>query len=323
MAIELMSPVGRLVQGGISLEKKIDPQTNKPKLDTEGKEILECYISLAVAKTDPGVNAFIGAIVAEARKEFPHLFDTAGNCVHPSFAFKVQDGDGRDSNGKSVAEKPGFAGHWIFKMASRYLPKCFHEGRFDPAQQIQNPAEIIKRGYYIRVSTYVSGNGVKPTDTQKKPGIFLSPSIVSLVGYGEEIQGGPDAQKVFAAAGAPIHLPAGMSATPVAGSSAPAGVPALPGAGGLPALPGAVAGLPALPGAGAAPVPALPGVAAVPALPGLPGVAAAVPALPGVAVAHVPVLTMTPKAQGATVEAMRAQGWTDELMIQHGYAVMQ
>ena len=30
---------------------------------------------------------------------------------------------------------------------------------------------------------------------------------------------------------------------------------------------------------------------------------------------------MTPAAQGATREALNAQGWTDELLIQHGYMV--
>jgi len=309
MGIEVMSPVGRLVQGSLSLEKKIDPQTNKPKLDEQGNEIMECYISLAIAKNDPGLPAFYGAIVAQARQDFPHLFDAAGNCTHPQFAMKVQDGDGRDSNGKSVADKPGFAGHFIFKMATRYLPKCFYEGKFDPAQQIQNPTEVIKRGYYIRVNVYVSGNGVKPNETNKKPGIYLSPNLVSLVGYGEVIQGGPDAAKTFGAAGAPVHIPAGMSQTPVVGAGA--AIPALPGLPATPALPG----LPAPAGVAVPALPALPTPAALPGLPPLPGV----PAAP---VAHAPVFTMTAKAQGLTREQMHAQQWTDALMLEHGYAVM-
>ena len=310
MGIEIMSPVGRFVQGSMSLEKKMDPQTNKPKLDENGNEIMEMYMSLAIAKDNPGLPAFYGAIVAQAQAEFPHLF-VNGQCTHPGFAMKVQDGDGRDTNGKSVADKPGFAGHYIFKMATRYLPKCFHEGRFDPSQQIQNPAEVIKRGYYVRVNVYVSGNGVKPNETNKKPGIFLSPNLVSLVGFGEEIQGGPDAVRTFGAAGAPVYLPPGMSATPVAGAGAVVG--ALPG---LPAI-----GVPALPGAAAVAIPGLPaiGVPGLPAIavPGLPSIA-----LPGAVAAHVPVFTMTAKAQGLTREQMHAQQWTDALMIEHGYAVL-
>ncbi len=307
MGIEVMSPVGRFVQGSMSLEKKMDPQTNKPKLDENGQEIMEMYMSLAIRKDDPGLAAFYGAIAAQAQADFPHLF-VNGNCTHPQFAMKVQDGDGNDSNGKSVKDKPGFAGHYIFKMATRYLPKCFYEGKFDPSQQIQNPAEVIKRGYYVRVNVYVSGNGVKPNETNKKPGIYLSPNLVSLVGFGEVIQGGPDAVATFAKAGAPLHLPPGMSATPVVGTGAIIG--ALPG---LPAIgaPAAIPGLPALPGIV---VPGLPTIA----VPGLPTIA-----IPGAVAVHVPVFTMTAKAQGLTREQMHAQQWTDELMIQHGYAVMQ
>lgn len=290
MGIEIMSPVGRFVQGSLSLEDKIDPQTNKPKLNDKGETIKECFIALAIAKNDPGLAAFYGAITAQAQAEFPHLF-VNGQCTHPQFAMKVQDGDGRDSNGKSVADKAGWAGHYIFKMATRFLPKCFHEGRFDPAQQIQNPTEVIKRGYYVRVNLYVSGNGVKPNETNKKPGIYLSPNLVSLVGYGEEIQGGPNAEKAFGAAGAPVYLPPGMSQTPVVGAGAVVG-----------ALPGVPAGLPAI------------------GVPGLPSIA--IPGLPPVLVAAAPVFTMTAKAQGLTREQMHAQQWTDDLMVQHGYAVI-
>ncbi len=303
MGIEVMSPVGRLVQGSLSLETKMDPQTNKPKLDEKGQEIKECYISLAILKDDPGLIPFFTAIATQAQAEFPHLF-VNGQCTHPQFAMKVQDGDGNDSNGKSVKDKPGFAGHYIFKMATRYLPKCFYEGKFDPSQQIQNPAEVIKRGYYVRVNVYVSGNGVKPNETNKKPGMYLSPNLVSLVGFGEVIQGGPDAVATFAKAGAPVHLPPGMSATPVVGTGVVVG--ALPG---LPAI-GVPAGLPALPGVA---------VATIPSLPGIPGI----PPLPGAAVAHVPVMVMTAKAQNITREQMQSQGWTDALLLEHGYAVMQ
>jgi hypothetical protein len=213
-------------------------------------------------------------------------------------------------------------------MATRFMPKCFHAGRYDPSMQIQNPTEVIKRGYFVRVNVYVNGNGVKPNETNKKPGIYLSPNLVELVGYGEEIQSGPDAADRFGKAGAPVYLPPGMSATPVAGAGAAVGalpgLPGIPGAASVPALPGvAVPALPALPGL--PPVPGAPvGLPALPGLPPVPGAPVGLPALPVPgAVAHVPVFTMTAKAQGLTREQMHAQQWTDALMLEHGYAVMQ
>lgn len=312
---EFISPVGRMVQGSLSLEGKEDMTTKKPKVDEDGNPIKECFIALAIRKDDPGLGPFWASLQAAARAEFPHLFDANGNCTHPKFAWKVQDGDGVDTNGQSVADKEGFAGCYVFKFATRYMPKCYHEGRFDATQMLTDPASIIKRGYYIRIAGRFSGNGVGPQDRQNVPGMFLSPDLVSLVGYGPEIVGGPDAAKTFGATPAPA-LPPGASAIPTAGG-APAGIPALPGA--------AVAGIPALPGAGGAPagIPSLPGAAA--AVPSLPSLAVpnvpGVPVVPAVPAAQGPQWTMTALAQGASFEALVAKGWTPELIQQHGLAV--
>ena len=294
MRTEFISPVGRLVQGSISLEIKKDMDTDQPVLGDDGQPIRECYVAIAIPKNDPGLPAFYALFTQTARAEFPHLFDAAGNCTHPRFAWKVQDGDGRDASGKSVADKPGFAGHFIFKMGTRYLPKCFHHGKYDPAQQIQNPTEVIKRGYYVRVVGKISGNGVKPND-RANPGLYVSPELIELVGYGEEIVSGPNAAGVFGRAPA-VALPPGASATPVV--STPGLAP------NAPALPGLPVSAPALPG-----VPALPGAPVMPTLPGA-------PALP-----LPPQFVMQPSAMGATREALHAQGWTDDLLIQHGYMV--
>lgn len=289
---DFISPVARLVQGSLSLENKIDQQTNKPKLDEHGNPIKECFIAIAIRKDDPGLPGFMAQLAAQARADFPQLFDANGNCTHPQFSWKVQDGDGHDQSGQSVANKPGFAGHMVIKMATRYMPKCFHANKYDPSQQIQNPSEVIKRGYYVRVAGTFRGNGVAP-GTTAKPGMYISPNLVELVAYGEEIQTGPDASKVFGGAAAPT-LPPGASATPMAGSTlAP---PPMPGAAPAPM------GTPPLPGATLAPPP-MPGAMAMPPLPAAPQ------------------YIMQPSAQGATREALLAAGWTDEMLIQQGHMV--
>lgn len=298
MSIEFVSPVGRLVQGSLTLEAKTDMLTQKPKLDDNGNPIKECFIALAIRKDDPGLPAFHANFVAAAKADFPHLFDANGACTHPKFAWKIQDGDGRDTNGESVANKPGHAGHYIFKMATRYLPKCFHHGKYDPAQQIQNAQEIIKRGYFIRVVGTIRGNGVTPAEKQAVPGLFVSPNLVELVAFGEEIVSGPDAAKAFGSAPAIGALPAGASTVPSVGSSAPAGLTAPPAPG---------LALPA-----AAPALALPAAAPALALP------AAAPALPAIVA---PAFIMQPSAMGATREALHAQGWTDALLLQHGHMI--
>jgi hypothetical protein len=303
---EFTSPVGRLVQGSFALEAVNDYNTGKPKTNDDGTPVKECFIAVAFAKDDPNWPAFYGMIYDAARAEFPHLVGADGAITHPRFAFKIQNGDGVDNNGKSVADKPGFPGHWIVKMGTRYLPKCFHRGKYDPAQQIPNPNEVIKRGYYIRVVGTIRGNGVLPTDPKNVPGLFISPNIVEFVAYGDEIVGGPDAQKTLGATPIPDYLPPGASLTPMGG-----GAPAAPG------IPAPSTGIPA-PTAGIAPPPP-----AAPAVPAPTQAAAPIPPppLPAPPAPTGPIHTMTPKAQGVSREQMIAAGWTDEAMIAQGYMI--
>lgn len=336
---EFVSPVGRFVQGSLTLENKIDPQTGKPKLGEDGQPIKENFIALAVRKDDPGLPAFMQLCIAQAQADFPHLFQN-GQMVRPDFAWKMVDGDGIGSDGKPLSDKPGFAGCIVFKMGTRYLPKCFHAGKYDPTQMIQNPSEVIKRGFYIRVAGTVRGNGVTPQDKTQKPGLFISPNLVELIAYGQEIVGGPDANKVFGGAGPVTALPAGASTTPLAPTGAVGNAPPMP-TGGVPGLPAvgspvvgsvpgvagvpvaAPAGIPATPGAVAAPVglPAMPGVASAQVAAGMPAMPAPLPVAPAAPAA--PVYTMTAAAMGNTREALIAQGWTDDTMIANGLMVRQ
>ena len=291
MSTQFITPVGRLVQGSMSLQPKKDDK-GQPVLDDKGQPVHECFLAIAVRKDDPGLAAFYGQFTAQARASFPHLFDAQGNCTHPRFAWKIQDGDGTDKNGQSVANKPGFAGHWIFKMATRYAPRCFHHGKYDPSQQIQNPDDVIKRGYYIRVSGSIDGNGVGANAGAAVPGLYVSPNLVELVAFGEEIVSGPDASAVFGGNAITSPLPAGASSVPKIAAAAP---------------PSNLAPPPALP---AAP-------AAMPAAPGLPAAPAAMPAPPAAG----PVFQMQPSAQGASREALLANGWTDDQLIAAGHMI--
>lgn len=310
--MDFISPVCRLVQGSCTLQVKKNQKTGLPEKDDHGNVIMESFIAVAIRKDDPGLGAFYQLFAAQAQADFPHLFNAQGQCTHPKFAWKIQDGDGNDTNGQSVAGKPGFAGHYIFKMTTRYAPRCYHYGKYDVSQLIQNPDEVIKKGYFVRVSGSIKGNGVKPDDRSNVPGLFVSHNMIELVAFGEEIISGPDASAVFGAAPIAGALPPGATTTPQIAAPAANGLQA-------PALPGALPGQTALPAIGAvATLPVVGAVAAPAALPSLPGATAALPALQAAQPQYR--LTQGAAAMGVTLEGLQAQGHSLDSLVAQGYA---
>lgn len=303
MSNQFLTPVGRIVQGDVFEPQTKDQQGNALTVKSgpnAGQPTQRFFVALAFAKTDPAFAAFYQQLVSTARAAWPQLFDANGNCTHPRFSWKIMDGDGVDDNGKPNNTKEGFAGHWVVKFSSSFPLKAFYAGRYAPQDQIQDK-HAIRRGYFVRIGGTVEGNG-----NQQKPGIYVNLNMVELVALGPEIVSGPDAASVFGAA--PVGaLPPGAQALPAAG--APAG--AMPAPAGSPAAMALPASAP--PAAAVAPSPSV-AVAPKPAFtaPPLPGVTAAPPA---------PVYQMTAKANGATRDQFinSGQGWTDELLRQHGY----
>lgn len=319
MSSQFTSPVCRIVQGGFKLQPKKDIKGNLVK-DNEGKQVEECYMAIAIPKNHPELGAFYGVFDAQARASFPHLFPNGGACTHPRFAMKWQDGDGADSTGKSVADKPGFAGHWVIKMATRFAPRVYARDSHGNLVQLEDPEKIIKLGYKVCVSGTVDGNGVEPNNAQAVPGLFVSPNMVLFVAPDEEIVSGPDPNAVFAnvasqpgavAAGVAVGGPANLAGPPLPGAAPmPGNAAPLPGAvasqAALPA-PGVVAGNAPMPGAVAAASPPLPGATGTPPLP------------PGAAVQ--PTYAMTASAQGASLQDLLKIGWTIENLVAQGHAV--
>lgn len=212
----ILTPVGRLVMGdpyeaqtkdaeGNQLVYKHGPQAGQPRVDY--------FLGLAIPKTDPGVDALRTQIHAVAREAFPAMFDAAGNCQRPGFAFKYKDGDDTTPNAKGVrpCDREGWAGSWVFMFGSSFAPKCYDTA--SPPNALVE-AGSIKRGYYIRISGTVKGNGA-----QNQPGVYLNHNMVQMMAYGEEIITGPSAEQVFG--GTAPALPAGASTTPVASPSTP------------------------------------------------------------------------------------------------------
>jgi hypothetical protein len=312
-------------------------QQGRPRLvqsgPNAGQPAPQLYIGVAFHKQDPAWPAYYAELVREAAEGFPQLFPNGprpdmpnGGCVLPTFAFKIVDGDGFDTTGKSNATKEGFAGHWIVRYTGGFAIKVFRAAGGGHTE-ITNPADM-KRGYFVRVAHTAKANG-----NAQKPGLYLSPSLVELTAYGEEIISGPSPSEAFAA---PAALPPGASPVPLApaampGAAAPlAGAPpAMPPSGAPGGTPGVGAPPPSHTGPGVPPT-AYPSSPAPAAYAPPPATAAAPPAYTGFVAAPpaapmapppapaAPVRQMTAAANGTTYEAYIAAGWTDAQLVQHG-----
>lgn len=306
--IEITTPIGRAVQGFIGLREQRDDD-DKVKRDDQGNPIKAFFMALAIEKSNPEYPAFYAALYNEARASFPNLVGADGAINHPQFSFKIIDGDGVDANGKRNSEKTGFAGHWVIRLTTQFMPAFFRSGQYDPMAQLQDPAQACKIGDYFRARVTIKGNGWQP-GSKGKPGVYVNPSLLSIEGFGDPISGQPDAREAFQQQAG--YRPAGMSTTPTGGSALPPppgsqGAPA-PGGTGLPPPPG---------GASAGGLPPPPGAQQNASLPPPPGGAGG--ALPSPPQQSQPQYTMTAQAQGATREQLIGNGWSDEALIQHGY----
>lgn len=318
---DFSSPVGRLVQGSPIMQHEKDMRTNQPIYNADGSPKESVFMALAFPKLINGqrnaeFDAFWSVLAQTASGSWPALFPNGfpqyveyikpgqpGACVNPKFSYKYQDGDGVDSDGKSVADKPGFAGHHIIKFSTDFPVRCYMEGKFASHEELPKPEDIIKRGFWVRIIGETKTNGATGTQV---PGIAIYPKLVSFVGRGSdgEIVSGPDAAAAFGAA------PVGWR--PVESSPIPTGAPAVA----VPAVSVPAAGVPnvAVPAVG---VPAVnvpvPGVAAPAVNVPVPGaVPVPTPAVNVPVPAAGPVVKPELAAQGITWAHLQAQGWTED-----------
>lgn len=323
--VEVTFPTGRMVEGSLyELNERKDKKTNQPKIGRDGLPIKQCYFALAIAKV-PGqawhATEWGQKLLQVGAAAFPNFYQ------HPSFAWKVIDGDSPTSSQPGAAapnSKEGWPGHWVIKFSSGFAPSVFTRGSDGkPVEMTQKDA--VNPGDYIQVAGTIAGN-----DSTDSPGIYVNHRMVMVQGYGARIRttGMPDPTK--AGFDAAPQLPAGASLTPI-GTAMPGLPGAVPSAAALPGMP-AMPGLPgAAPGAAALPVTpnAAPLAAVGAAMPGAAApVAAALPAvaaLPALAPAA-PAFTVTAGAAGqgitaATIQQYLSQGHTLDSLRAGGYIV--
>lgn len=273
------TPVGRLLQG--SLYKG---QTT----DAEGKPLV---VKSGPNTGQPRVDYFFALGIPKGAEK--HWSETEwgakiwavghaafpGVASSPKFAWKVTDGDSQIPNMRG--KKPCDREGYKGHWVLNFS-SGFAPRIFnrDGTQAIVEP-DAVKLGYYVQVNGDVGGNG-----SVQQPGVFLNHSMVAYAAFGAEIVVGPDAtQAGFGTA----PLPAGASLTPPAGAFNPAAPMATP----APLIPGAPMAPNSAPVYPSAPAPAAPTSAA-------------------------PARVMTAAANGASYEAMIANGWTDATLVQNG-----
>lgn len=222
------TPVGRLVQGSMSMQHQTDVDTNAKLFNPDGSPQMGTFFALAFPKILPNgqpnaeFHQFHSMLKATAAAAWPALFPqgSEGPCVNPRFSWKIQDGDGVNQSGQSVAGKAGFAGHMVVRFYTSFPVRCYNEGKFAAHEELQSPDDVIKRGDWVRVFGEVKSNNATGTQV---PGISLYPKLVSYISQGERIASGPDAQQAFGSA--PVGWTPPASASPI---PAPGGTTVMP-----------------------------------------------------------------------------------------------
>lgn len=200
---------GRIVWKSGDLFKgqpQTDFNTKLPKLDSTGKQKVQYGFGLAVAKTDPELQGLMQVMQSEAMQIYPN------GHIPPSFAFKYKDGDGIDDKGIPFNKRDGYMNHMVFALTTNLPIKFF---KYENGNNVQ-VNEGIKCGDYVRVQVNIKAHGAIG---QGKPGMYLNPMAVQLIGYGAEIVStGVDADSIFGNV-APA-VPQGASSIPVAPTGA-------------------------------------------------------------------------------------------------------
>lgn len=208
---------GRIVAGHpMKDQNRFDD--NGVKIIKDGKELTQRYIGLAIPKNGQTdwKNTEWGRVFYLEGTNAVNGYKN-GEDQHPSFSWKITDGDSTIPNkrGKKPCEQQGYAGCWIVHISTELPYGCYHVGKYDPIQAIQNPDEITC-GDNARVLVDVKPNRRKDGSAAKTPGIYVNPRLLELSSKGEPIvteASGPSASAVFGG-GAPAPTPAPAAAAP-------------------------------------------------------------------------------------------------------------
>lgn len=265
--LDFFTPVvGRFVNGSITEKRTKDNDNREIPAD---KQRFEFGVAFEKAAIWPMLTEqwypFLATELARDQNALARM--TNWFSTMNGFSMKIADGDKPNSNG---AINEHTKGCFVLYFSSMYAPKAVGP---DPAFTEIDPA-IIKRGFYVQVAGNL-GSNEQPGD---RAGIYLNGNVMRLIAEGDEIRGGIDAAAAFGGAAAPTALPPGarpLGSASGHGAAFGAAPAVMPGAGGMPGVPGFQQ-----PGVAPAPVQTAP--AAMPGMPGAVPMTASAGNVPGV-----------------------------------------
>lgn len=204
--IDLLTPVGRLVQGSLYNGSTTDAE-NRPLVYKTGANIgqprVNYWFNVAIQKG--GEQHWNQTPWGKKIWDVGHAGFPDGRANSPLFAWKIIDGDSNIPNmqGHKPCDNEGFLGHWILKFSGSFAPALYNENGTLPLTE----PNAIQLGDYIEVYGYVEDN-----KSTQQPGIYLNHSMVARAAYGKRIVIGADPKSVGFGNG---NLPIGASSTPI------------------------------------------------------------------------------------------------------------
>ena len=200
---DIITPVGRIVWGNPLNGRPKTDQNNQPVINAQtGQQVTQWSFGLAIPKAECA--ALFQAMQQEAGTVFPQG-------APQNFAWKFKDGDGLDDKGIPFSNREGYAGCVVLSISTEaFAPRVVRLA----AGSYQQMTEGVKCGDYVRVALGIKAHAGKMGVRGSVPGLYLNPSMIEFIGYGQEIISGPDASTLFG--GQAVALPAGASAVPLA-----------------------------------------------------------------------------------------------------------
>ena len=194
--LDILTPVARLVSGHPMVLHPVTDKAGVQKKMATGEPMNSLSIGLAIAKgteTHWNQTAWGAYIHNAAAAAWPN-----GEYGAPTFAWKITDGDSQvpNKNGNKPYDQDGWSGHWVLFMSTMFSIPCYHVGRYQAHEVIQNKDEL-KTGDYVRASFNAVGNNVKgPVES---PGVYINPVMIELSRAGIQIisKNAPDATAAF------------------------------------------------------------------------------------------------------------------------------
>lgn len=200
----LQLPGGRLVMGSLT-EKGTKDQKGLP-IPPEKQRY---FFGIAVPKTAPGVNDLINQLWTLAATDYGNvplvMVQINQGLAAPSFSWKIADGDVQtyDDKGQLRALLDHQKGCFVFKFGTNYPVSACDENGIDIGLDKIKVGDYVDLLFNSQINNNMDGTA----------GIYLNPTHIRRLGFGDAIASGMSASKAFA--GRAATVPVGATQMPV------------------------------------------------------------------------------------------------------------